>query len=186
MRTTISYPPLRMAAHLKRSRAPDKLACGSACSFAAARRTHTGISGGFTALKFFSCQGRRERLQQAAAPPSSAHFVSYAVAFYIAAYGSACSFAAARGPIQKLPGFSRTAIFQLSRVKCAEPIQEFPAVYRAEILQLSRVKCAELIQKLPSFSWNAIFQLRFFLQLCCSARNLYRNCPALAGLQFFS
>ena len=97
MRTTISYPPLRMAAHLKRSRAPDKLACGSACSFAAARRTHTGISGGFTALKFFSCQGRRERLQQAAAPPSSAHFVSYAVAFYIAAYGSACSFAAARG-----------------------------------------------------------------------------------------
>ena len=120
MRTTISYPPLRMAAHLKRSRAPDKLACGSACSFAAARRTHAGISGGFTALKFFSCQGRRERLQQAAAPPSSAHFVSYAVAFYIAAYGSACSFAAARGPIQKLPGFSRTAIFQLSRVKCAE------------------------------------------------------------------
>ena len=82
--------------YLKRSRAPDKLACGSACSFAAARRTHTGISGGFTALKFFSCQGRRERLQQAAAPPSSAHFVSYAVAFYIAAYGSACSFAAAR------------------------------------------------------------------------------------------
>ena len=28
--------------------------------------------------------------------------------------------------------------------------------------------------------------LRFCLQLCCSARNLYRNCPASAGLQFFS
>ena len=42
---------------LKRSRAPDKLAC----------------------------RGRRERLQQAAKPPSSAHFVSYAVAFFIAA-----------------------------------------------------------------------------------------------------
>ena len=63
---------LKNTCHLKRSRAPDKLACGSACSFAAARRTHTGISGGFTALKFFSCQGRRERLQQmpgALAPP---------------------------------------------------------------------------------------------------------------------
>ena len=35
--------------------------------------------------------------QQMAEPSSSAHFVSYAVAFYIAAYGSACSFAAARG-----------------------------------------------------------------------------------------
>ena len=27
-------------------------------------RTHTGISGGFTALKFFSCQGRRSRSGQ--------------------------------------------------------------------------------------------------------------------------
>ena len=92
--------------YLKRSRAPDKLAC----------------------------QGRRERLQQTAVPPSSAHFVRYAVAFYIAAYGSARSL-----------------------LRRAEPIQEFPAVYRAEILQLSRVKYAEPIQKLPGFS-----RLQFF------------------------
>ena len=36
-------------------------------------------------------------------PPSSAHFVSYAVAFFIAAYGSVCSFAAARNRHQRCP-----------------------------------------------------------------------------------
>ena len=48
---------MREVLNLKWSRAPDKLAC----------------------------QGRRERLQQAAKPPSSACFASYAVAFFIAA-----------------------------------------------------------------------------------------------------
>ena len=92
-----------------------------------------------------------------AEPSSSAHFVSYAVAFYTAAYGSARSLLRRAEPIQEFPAVYRTEILQLSRVKCAEPIQEFPAVYRAEILQLSRVKCAEPIQKLPGFS-----RLQFF------------------------
>ena len=82
---------------LKRSRAPDKLAC----------------------------RGRRERLQQAAEPPSSVCFAGCAVAFYTAAYGSASSLLRRAEPIQKLPGFSRTAIFQLSRVKCATDARSF-------------------------------------------------------------
>ena len=48
--------------------------------------------------------------QQMAEPSSSAHFVSYAVAFYIATYGSACSFAAARNRWQShLPSLASQA-----------------------------------------------------------------------------
>ena len=89
LRATLSHFTLRLKPRKMRGTYTEIARLQPDCNFSVKSRkmsrTHTGISGGFTALKFFSCQGRRERLQQAAKPPSSACFAGYAVAFYIAA-----------------------------------------------------------------------------------------------------
>ena len=74
------------------------------------------------------------------------------------------------------------------------PCRNFWRFHRLEILQLSRTTrtlatggCAAFLRSLRELRCRILHcSLRFRLQLCCSARNLYRNCPALAGMQFFS
>ena len=74
------------------------------------------------------------------------------------------------------------------------PCRNFWRFHRLEILQLSRTTrtlatggCAAFLRSLRELRCRILHcSLRFRLQLCCSARNLYRNCPASAGLQFFS
>ena len=115
------------------------------------------------------------RLQQAAAPPSSALFAGYAVAFYIATYGSA------RSLLRRSTDGRAIFLRSLRELRCR--------ILHCDLRFCLQLCCsAQQMAEPSSFACFASYAVAFFIaaKAAKNARNLYRNCPASAGLQFFS
>ena len=128
--------------YLKRSRVSDKFAAKECANVCNRRQRHLPSLVSQAALSHFTLRLTVLHAvycgaQQMAEPSSFACFASYAVAFYIATKVAK----KAQNLYRNFQWFYRAEILQLSCEKCAEPIQKLRGFSRTAIFQLSRVKC---------------------------------------------